>query len=80
MKHKSLSRGSDIDTESCVENVGGNKYNLVLIAAARAREIKRQNKDSEKREHVYPTLTALEEIQNGEIGLEYIRKINTSRR
>ena len=75
MKHKSLSRGSDIDTEACVENVGGNKYNLVLIAATRAREIKRQNRDSEKREHIYPTLTALEEIQQGKVGSEYIRKV-----
>ncbi len=77
MKHKSLSRGSEIDTESCVENVGGNKYNLVLIAAARAREIKRQNRDSDKREHIYPTLTALEEIQQGKIGYEYIRKVKS---
>ena len=80
MKHKSLSRGPDINTETCVENVGGNKYNLVLIAAARAREIKRQNRDSDEREHVFPTLTALEEIQEGKVGPEYIRKIRSTDR
>ena len=76
MKHKSLSRGPDINTETCVENVGGNKYNLVLIAAARAREIKRQNRDSDKREHVFPTLTALEEIQEGKVGQSTYEKLD----
>ena len=75
MKHKQLSRGPGIDTEKCVENAGGNKYTMVLIAAARAREIKRQHKESDKREHIFPTITALEELQSGEIGLDYIRKI-----
>jgi DNA-directed RNA polymerase omega subunit len=53
MKSKTLSRGPNIDTEKCVENVGGNRFDLVLIAAERSREIKRQNQESDKREHVY---------------------------
>lgn len=71
-----LSRGTGIDTELCTEMVGGNKFNLVLIASERAREIRRQNKDSDKREHVHSIVTALEEIQAGKInGLTYLNKL-----
>ena len=70
-----LSRGTGIDTEQCVINVGDNRFNLVLIASARAREIKRHNRESMKREHIFPIVTALEEIQNGGIGADYIHKI-----
>ena len=69
------SRGTLINTENCVENVGANRFNLVLIAAARAREIRRQNKDSESREHVFANVTALLEIQEGKVGSEYLKKI-----
>lgn len=71
-----LSRGPDIDTDKCVDNIGGNRFNLVIIAAARAREIKRQHTDSNKREHVHSILTALTDIQCGKIGPEYIKRIN----
>lgn len=71
-----LSRGPQIDTEKCVENVGMGRFDLVLIAAARAREIKRQHKDSDKREHVHSNVTALLEIQEGKIDpIEYLRKV-----
>ena len=70
-----LSRGPQIDTEKCVENVGMGRFDLVLIAAARAREIKRHNRDSEKREHVHSNITALLEIQEGKIGREYLAKV-----
>ena len=70
-----LSRGPSIDTEQCIAQVGGNRFNLVLIAATRAREIKRQNRDSDLREHVHSNITALLEIQEGKIGLDYLKKI-----
>ena len=69
-----LSRGPGIDTDLCVENIG-NRYNLVLVAAHRAKEIKRQHKESMKREHVHSNLTALLEIQEGKIGAEYLKRI-----
>lgn len=76
MKSKILSRGPTIDTEKCVEAVGGNKYNLVLIASARTREIRRQQSSSEKREHVYPVITALAEIEAGTIDAnKYLYKV-----
>jgi len=70
-----LSRGPTIDTNQCVELSGGNRFNLVLIAAVRAREIKRQHRESDKREHVYSNLTALMEIQEGKVGTEYLKRV-----
>jgi DNA-directed RNA polymerase omega subunit len=69
-----LSRGPEIDTDMCVANIG-NRYNLVIVAAHRAKEIKRQHKESMKREHVHSNLTALLEIQSGKIGPEYLKRI-----
>jgi len=71
-----LSRGPGVDTEQCVENVG-NKFDLVLIAAARARELKRQNRDNPfaKFAQVHTNVTALLEIQEGKIGREYLKKV-----
>jgi DNA-directed RNA polymerase omega subunit len=70
-----LSRGPGIDTELCVENVGSGRFDLVLIATARAREIRRQHRESDKREHIFPIVTALQEIQEGKIGKEYLSKV-----
>ena len=75
MKSKTLSRGPSIDTEKCVESVGGNRFDLVLIATERAREIKRQHQESDKREHVYSIISALSDIQEGSVGKEYLKKI-----
>ena len=69
-----LSRGPNINVETCVEAAGG-RYNLVLIAAARAREIRKQNPDSQDREHLFSVVTALEEIQAGEVGADYIYRV-----
>jgi DNA-directed RNA polymerase omega subunit len=71
-----LSRGTIIDMDKCVEQAGGNRFNLVLIASVRSREISRQNKESEKREHVYSIVTALDEIQSGKINAtNYLNKV-----
>jgi DNA-directed RNA polymerase omega subunit len=75
MRKLSDSRGTLIDTEQCVKNVGTNRFDLVLIAASRSREIRRQHKESEKREHIFPIITALQEIQEGKIGKEYLSKV-----
>ena len=73
--NKIISRNLDIDTEKCVKNIGGNKYDLVLIAAARSREISRQHKMSESPKHLNAPITALLEIQEGKIGREYLKKV-----
>ena len=71
-----LSRGTTIDMEKCVEQVGGNRFNLVLIASERARVIRRQNKESVTREHVYSIVTALDDIQRGTVDpATYLAKV-----
>ena len=71
-----LSRGTTIDMEKCVEAVGGNRFNLVLIASERARVIRRQNKESVTREHVYSIVTALDDIQRGTVDpTTYLAKV-----
>jgi DNA-directed RNA polymerase omega subunit len=72
---KSLSRSSEVDTDKCVELSGGNRFDLVIMAAARSREIKRHNKESEKHEHLHPVITALLEFQEGKISSEYIKRV-----
>jgi DNA-directed RNA polymerase omega subunit len=68
------SRGTKVDTQKCVVNANGNKYDLVLMAAARAREIKRRNQSSMLEEHIGAPVTALLEIQRGEVSVDYINK------
>lgn len=72
---KIASRGPQINTQKCVENVGGNRFELVLIAATRAREIAKKHRASERTDQVCASVTALLEIQEGKIGREYLKKI-----
>jgi len=63
----------DIDTDKCVENIG-NRFDLVLAAAVRVRELKRGHRK------LVPdgdgiTCTALREIEQGLVGRELLRKI-----
>ena len=69
-----LSRGPSIDTDLCVE-MAGNRFDLVIMAAARVRELSRQHKHSESQLHQYPIVTALTEIQEGKIGKEYLKRV-----
>jgi DNA-directed RNA polymerase subunit K/omega len=73
MKSKLESRGPIINTEKCVANIGG-RYDLVLIAAQRLREIKRVHRDNPTK---YVTcVDALIEVQEGQVNVEdYILKI-----
>jgi len=69
-----LSRGTEIDIEKCSVNVGG-RFDLVLIATARAREISRKHRDDGETSQVNSCVSAILEIQNGKIGREYLRKV-----
>ena len=75
MKPVTLSRGTEIDTDLCVKNAGENRYMLVIMAAARAREIARQHRASENPAHIYPVVKALMEFQTGEISIDAATKI-----
>lgn len=75
MSKKYDSRGYDINTEKVVEICGGNRFDAVLIATARARELaRRDNNTSPHYEH--RPVTALLDLQNGTIDpIEYYKKI-----
>jgi len=73
MKPRIDSRTAIIDTEQCVRQAGGGRYDLVLIAAQRLRELKRQHREDNK----YVTcIDALKEIQDGHVDLtDYLAKV-----
>jgi len=71
----SLSRGPQIDTDKCVEMSGGNRFDLVIMAAARVRELARAHRNAERPDQLNAHVTTLLEIQEGKIGREYIRKV-----
>jgi DNA-directed RNA polymerase subunit K/omega len=70
-----ISRVGELDNDKIVEMSGGNRFNLVIMAAARSREIRRQNKDSMKFEHLHSNVSALLDFQSGELGADYMKKI-----
>ena len=66
MKRLILSRGPQIDIQECTRIVGGNKFELVLIAAQRARELRRQNPNVR---HNY-TVESLLDLQDKKLDTE----------
>lgn len=66
-----------IDIQRCTKMVD-NKFDLVLIAAVRAREISRglSTKTDPRHKH---TVRALEEIQTGQAGRELLRRVGVKR-
>jgi DNA-directed RNA polymerase omega subunit len=69
------SRHQEFNKEICVKNAGGNQFDLIIMGAQRAREIRGQNQHSTKMEHHHGVLTALLEIQSGKVDEEYFKKI-----
>jgi len=72
---KKPSRVDELDNDKIVEMSGGNRFNLVIMAAARSREIRRQNKDSQKFEHLHSNVSALLDFQSGSLGADYMKRI-----
>ena len=73
MKPRIDSRSPIIDTERCVRRAGGGRYDLVLVAAQRLRELKRQHREDNK----YVTaIDALLEVQAGQVNIvDYLAKV-----
>jgi DNA-directed RNA polymerase subunit omega len=64
------------DTQKCVEMVGGNRFNLVLIAAQRTRELRRgQRPLVDNSNDSNPVVLALKEIEAGKIGIDYLKRV-----
>jgi DNA-directed RNA polymerase subunit K/omega len=66
------SRSSEIDTELCVTNAGG-RYDLVIAASQRLREMKRRARDTNG--FVTP-IDALKELESGTFNMtDYLAKV-----
>lgn len=61
-------------TSEVASNKIGNKYDMILIAAARARELYRGDAPKLLTKNK-PIVTAIREIEVGLVGREYLRKI-----
>lgn len=58
----------------------GNRYDLVLIASARVRELKRGHKSRlSTNKKSGPIVTSLMEIEQGLVGRDYLKRIRNSR-
>ena len=75
MKKLHNSRGPQVDIEQCVQTSGANRFDIVLMAAARSREIRKKFLGSERPEHQFPNVTSLLDIQEGKVGTEYLKKV-----
>ena len=74
----------DIDVQKCVENVGGNQFELILIAATRAREIANTRSIAHKnnpqlKSPIRIVTAALEEVVQGIFVREYLGKVRSAR-
>ena len=70
----SLSRTPDVDIEKCVELIGDRNL-MIVIAAARAKELQRAAKHRGDQVYRSATVDALLDIQNSVIDIEYLRKM-----
>ena len=72
MKPRIDSRSPVVDTEACVDHAGG-RYDLVIAAAQRLRELKRQARETGR--YVTP-IDALLEVQAGQLNIiDYMAKV-----
>lgn len=72
---------TEIDVQKCVENVGGNQFQMILVAAARAREIaSRRNiavrNNPNERFKTKIITEALDDVEQGRAGIEYLDKLH----
>jgi len=73
--NSNYSRGPSLDLEQCVANMDNNRFMLIVVASARVREIASKNKHSTRQEHRHPVITALKEVERGELDITGISKI-----
>jgi len=72
---RKASRGSQVDMEKVIRQSGHGRFDMVIQATQRAREIKQQNKHSTKEEHLHGPETALLEIESGKVDQDYALKV-----
>lgn len=65
MRKQIESRSTEIDTEKCIEKSGVGRYEMILMASQRLRELKQKNRDQ-----FVTSIDALKELQQGQIQAE----------
>jgi hypothetical protein len=76
-KRRVDSRTPQLDNEKCVEQAGNYRYDLILIASERLRELRRQHKHDTR---YYTTVDALLDIQGGLVDpIEYLARVDTKK-
>jgi DNA-directed RNA polymerase omega subunit len=72
---RKVSRGSQVDMERVIRQSGNGRFDMVIQATQRAREIKQQNRHSMREEHLHGIVTALLEIESGKVDQDYALKV-----
>jgi DNA-directed RNA polymerase subunit omega len=62
-------------TSEKAEKMIGNKFDMVLIATRRARELSRGDASLVPKNNDKPAVIAIREIEEGKIGIEYLKKV-----
>jgi DNA-directed RNA polymerase omega subunit len=76
--------GQEIDIDLALANVGGNRFEMILIAATRAREIeairrRAQNNNSALTYRNRTVSAALQDVEEGKAGREYLDRLRQGR-
>ena len=76
--------GTEIDVDKALENIGGNRFEMILIAATRAREIEStrriaQNNNSGLKFRNRTISAALQEVEEGKVGRDYLNRVRQGR-
>jgi DNA-directed RNA polymerase omega subunit len=76
--------GQEIDVDLALANVGGNRFEMILIAATRAREIEStrriaQNNNTALKYRNRTISAALQEVEEGKVGRDYLDRVRQGR-
>mgnify|MGYP003649884478 CR=1 FL=1 len=69
------SRTELLDNQKCIDNAGGNQFNMILIASVRAREISKISKEKGNLIFGSPIVSAMLELQNSMYDKKYLNKV-----
>ena len=64
---------NNLDYNKCAEKIG-NRFDMVLVASQRARELRRGSAKLVQTNNG-PIVSALQEIEEGKVGREYLRRL-----
>lgn len=73
MFSKQLYDTTPVDTDNCVNNIG-NRFDLILVASARVRELRKGHKKFVSSLNSL-SVTALKEIEQGHVTKDYLKKV-----